>query len=234
MRRFSIPRRRLSRRLLPRFPGIDYGDAVSEFLPWHLAGTYLEACNCLPICPCRRIDGAQGGRSTYRECLGALSWRVERGKAGSVDLSGLRIVIASRYHDDEEGSPWTWILFLEKRAEDRQREALEQIWKGELGGTPQRQFPWAWKSSDLVAVERVAIEVDHTPGRGWFKAGAAVSVRISGPFEEQAAVSCVIPGHHRTGRELVAEEIRVQDQGPLSFELNDRCGYEATFEYASG
>ena len=32
---------------------------------WQISGTYLEACNCDAICPCRRIDGRQGGRSTY-------------------------------------------------------------------------------------------------------------------------------------------------------------------------
>ena len=30
---------------------------------WQLAGTYLEACNCEAVCPCRRIGGRAGGRS---------------------------------------------------------------------------------------------------------------------------------------------------------------------------
>jgi hypothetical protein len=206
---------------------------VSDSQPWRLAGTYLEACNCDPICPCRTIDGAKGGRSTFGECFGALSWQVDQGSAGEVDLSGMRVVMACRYDDDEQGSPWSWILFLERRADERQRKALEQIWTGALGGTPKQQFPWAWKQSDLLAVEAVEIEIDHTPGRGWFRAGGEVSVKISGPFEKQATVTCVIPGHHRSGREVVAEEIKVTAQPPLSFELTDRCGYEAGFEYSS-
>jgi hypothetical protein len=206
---------------------------VSEYLPWRLRGTYLEACNCDPICPCRTIDGEGGGRSTYGECLGALSWRIEAGSAGAVELSSQRVVLASRYHDDEQGSPWTWVLFVEERADERQREALEQIWTGRLGGTPQRQFPWAWKESELIGVEPVEIEIDHTPGRGWFRAGGRVSVRIRGPFEKQAEVTCVIPGHDHTGREVVSEEIEVSGQPPLRFELSDRCGYEATFDYSS-
>ena len=48
----------------------------------------------------------QGGRSTYGVCLGALSWRIEDGRAGEVDLSGLDVVLASSYDDDEPGSPW--------------------------------------------------------------------------------------------------------------------------------
>ena len=38
---------------------------------WRIAGSYFESCNCEAICPCRKIDGVPGGRSTYDECLGA-------------------------------------------------------------------------------------------------------------------------------------------------------------------
>src|SRR6478736_6256639 len=54
----------------------------------------------------RAYDGAvAGGRSTYGECLGVLSWEIEDGRFGDVALSGLRVVIVSRYHDDEPRSP---------------------------------------------------------------------------------------------------------------------------------
>ena len=50
-------------------------------MAWRVAGTYLESCNCDAICPCRRIGGVPGGRSTHGICLGALSWRIEDGWA---------------------------------------------------------------------------------------------------------------------------------------------------------
>jgi hypothetical protein len=37
---------------------------MSGFVPWAISGTYLEACNCDAICPCRTIGGREGGRST--------------------------------------------------------------------------------------------------------------------------------------------------------------------------
>jgi hypothetical protein len=49
---------------------------------------------------------------------------------------------------------------------------------------------------------------------------------------DQETVTCVIPGHDRSGREVLAEELRVHD-GPLDFELTGKCGYESTFEYSS-
>jgi hypothetical protein len=205
---------------------------VSEFLPWELSGTYLESCNCEAICPCRTIGGSRGGRSTYGICMGALSWAIERGRAGAVDLSGLQVVLASRYDDDEPGSPWTFRLYLDERGDEAQREALTEIFLGRLGGTPLKQFPWAFKSSNPLGVRAVPIEIDHAPGRGWFRAGGEITVRIREPVPDQEPVTCVIPGHHRSGTEVYAETLAVDDE-PLSFEFSGVCGYESNFEYSS-
>jgi len=204
----------------------------SEHLPWQISGTYLEACNCEAICPCRTIGGTKGGRSTEGICMGSLSWQIDAGAAGDTDLSGLRVVLALRYDDDEPGSPWDFFLYLDGRADRFQREALEGIFLGRLGGTPEVQFPWVWKESRLLGVRQVSIEIDHTPGRGWFRAGRQVSVRVREPVERQEPVTCVIPGHDRSGREVVADLLSVED-GPLEFEITLKCGYEATFDYSS-
>src|SRR5467141_2066728 len=74
-------------------------------MSWRIHGTYFESCNCDAICPCRRIDGVPGGRSTYGECLGVLSWVIEEGRADEVSLGGLNVALVARYHDDEPGSP---------------------------------------------------------------------------------------------------------------------------------
>ena len=205
---------------------------MSEFLPWELSGTYLESCNCEAVCPCRTVGGRSGGRSTYGECLGALSWAIERGHAGDTDLAGLAVVLSLRYHDDEPGSPWSFFLYLDDRADERQRDGLTEIYLGRLGGTPLKQFPWVWKPSDLLGVRAVPIDVQHTPGRGRLRAGHHVTLRIRGAVPDQEPVTCVIPGHHRSGRELFAELLQVED-GKLDFELSGNCGYEADFAYSS-
>jgi hypothetical protein len=204
---------------------------VSE-LGWALSGTYLESCNCEAICPCRTIGGRQGGRSTYGICEGALSWAIASGNAGDVDLSGLNVALASRYDDDEPGSPWSFCLYIDERADERQRRALEDIFTGRLGGTPMKQFPWAFKGSNLLAVRSVPIEIDHTPGNGRFRAGDMVTVRIREPVPDQETVTCVIPGHHQPGTEVYAETLTVSDP-PLSFRFSGNCGYESNFAYSS-
>ena len=200
-------------------------------MAYRVHGTYLESCNCEAPCPCRRIDGRPGGRSTHRICDGALSWSIDAGEADGIDLAGLGVVIATRYSDDEEGSPWSFAMFVDERGNAAQRQALEEIFSGGLGGTVLEHFPWAWKASNPLGAEPARIEIDHTPGRGWFRAGGKVSVRVSALYAGLETVTCVIPGHERTGREVVAEALEV-DAGSLGFEYRGVCGYESTFEYA--
>jgi len=175
---------------------------MDQAMGWRIRGTYFESCNCDAICPCRRIDGVAGGRSTHGVCMGVLSWLIEDGAANGIDLSGLPVALALRYSDDEPGSPWTWVLYLDVRASEEQRAALQGIFTGHLGGDAERHFPWAWKASELVAVRPVEITVDHTRRR-----------------------------HERAGEELIADELVVADE-KLSFDYRGVCGYGSTFDYA--
>ena len=201
-------------------------------MTWRIRGTYFESCNCDAVCPCRRIDGVPGGRSTHGVCMGVLSWLIEDGVADGTDLSGLPVALAVSYSDDEPGSPWTWVLYLDARASGDQRTALEAIFTGRLGGDAQRHFPWVWKPSSLVAVRPVDIEVDHTRRRQRLRIRDRVSVRIRDRHAGGETVTCVIPGHEQPGEELVADELRVED-GPLGFSYRGVCGYGSRFEYAS-
>jgi hypothetical protein len=200
-------------------------------MSWRVAGSYFESCNCDAICPCRRVNGVPGGRSTFGECLGLLSWMIERGDADGVALDGLAVALASRYHDDEPGSPWSFVLYLDERADDEQRAALEAVYTGRLGGDALRHFPWAWKPSNCLAVRPAAIEVSHEPRRQWLRVRDHVTVQISGRYTGPETVTCVIPGHEQSGEELIAEELRVSD-GALRFEYRGNCGYAARFDYS--
>jgi hypothetical protein len=200
-------------------------------MSWRIRGSYVESCNCDAICPCRRIDDVPGGRSTHGICLGVLSWLIEEGAADAIDLSGLPVVLATRYSDDEPGSPWTWILYLDARATEEQRSALEAIFTGRLGGDVVAHFPWVWKASELVAIRPVAIDVDHTPRRQLLRIRDHVSLRIRDRYAGPETVTCVIPGHERSGEELVADELVVEDD-PLAFDYRGVCGYASAFDYA--
>ena len=140
-------------------------------------------------------------------------------------------MLALRYSDDEPGSPWAWILYLDGRASTEQLAALEGIFTGRLGGDALRHFPWAWKDSELLAVRPVEIDVDHTRRRQRLRIRDRISVRIRDRYEGGETVTCVIPGHDQPGEELVADELQVDD-GALSFSYRGVCGYGSEFDYA--
>ena len=146
--------------------------------------------------------------------MGALSWRIEEGGTDDADLAGLGAALALRYSDDEPRSPWTFVLYVDRNAAKPQRAALEAIFLGRLGGTPQEQFPWVFKPATLLAVRPAEIEIEHTRHRPWFRVDGRVSVRALDPVAEQGTVTCVIPGHHRDGREFVAEYLEVTEDEP--------------------
>jgi hypothetical protein len=89
-----------------------------------------------------------------------------------------------------------------------------------------------FKASRPIAVRAVPIAVEHHLRRSWFRAGEYVDVRVGAPVADQEPVTCVIPGHHRSGAEHQGELLHVAD-GPLELELSGRCAYQTTFEYAS-
>jgi hypothetical protein len=198
---------------------------------WRISGSYFESCNCDPICPCRRIDGKPGGRSTHGECLGVLCWAIEDGCVDELRLDGLGVALAIRYHDDEVGSPWTWAMYVDARADDAQHEALVAVYSGRLGGDALRHFPWAWKESRPLGVRRAEIEVSHEPRRQRLRIRDRVTVTIRGRWAGSETVTCVVPGHERAGEELVAEELRVAEDG-LRFDVAGTCGYGAGFAYS--
>jgi hypothetical protein len=198
---------------------------------WHVRGSYLESCNCDAICPCRRIDGVGGGRSTHGVCLGVLSWLIEDGHADDTPLDGLAAVLAVRYSDDEPGSPWSVFLYVDDRGADAQRQALEEIFLGGRGGDIEQHAPWVWKERNVLGVAPAAIEIEHTPRRQWFRVRDHVEVRVASPVPDQGTVTCVIPGHDRQGEELTVEVLHVAERPPLEFDYRGVCAYASTFDY---
>lgn len=202
---------------------------------WQVAGSYFEACNCEAICPCRSIGGRPGGRSTEGICQFALSWHVIDGTyqpRGSepIDLSGLDVVMAGFYVDDDPGSPWQVVLYIDVRANDQQRDRLADIFLGRVPGGARDNFAAAIQTVHHVRPAR--IDLDHEPGEwsigveGWIRVDASERVNCD------ETVACGIPGMNRPGQELRAETMRVADD-PLEWELHGRCAFTTDFDYRS-
>jgi hypothetical protein len=71
------------------------------------------------------------------DCEGILAWHIREGAFGDVRLDGLNIVALGTF----EGNIWagakaTMAMYMDERADDRQREALQMIFGGQVGGWP--------------------------------------------------------------------------------------------------
>ena len=195
---------------------------------WHVAGQYLESCNCDPVCPCRMSGGVLGGRSTYGECYGVLTWHVEDGVFDNVRLDGLGVALAIRYHDDEPGSPWSIVLYVDENGTIEQRGALTAIFLGRAGGERIVRLPWVRKESFVLAIHPARIEF-HDDG---VRVDGRASIRATTVVPEQDDVRCVIPGYEEPGLEFIADELAVHDD-PFDYELSGNCAYRSEFHYSS-
>jgi Protein of unknown function (DUF1326) len=197
---------------------------------WRISGAYLESCNCEAICPCRMVDGVRGGRSTYGICFGLLGWRIDDGRAGDVDLDGLGVALALRYDDDEPGSPWTFVLYVDERSDDAQRDVLADIFLGKRGGPHVLKLPWISKPAEVVAVRPARIEL--APDGKMLRVDERAAIAVSRRADEGHAVACGIPGYERGGVEYYADELRVEDE-PFDWRLEGNCAFGTQFDYAS-
>ncbi len=178
------------------------------------------------------VGSVKGGRSTYGICFGVLSWLVDEGHAGEVDLSGLAAAFVIRYDDDEPGSPWSFVVHVDERGSDEQRQALASILTGELGGEAVLRLPWVSKPSELIDVRASPIEITDSPAGHELRVGRVIELTASRPFETDEVVACGISGYDKPGTELLADTLVVDDD-PFAWELTGNCAFASPFDYSS-
>jgi hypothetical protein len=205
-------------------------EVVSALKTWRAAGTYFEVCNCEAICPCRSVDGRQGGQSSFGDCRFALSWFIEVGHFDQLGLEGRRVVMAGWYDDAEPHSPWRVSLYVDDEADDAQVEASAAIFLGRVPGTPMRTFARA--IAQVHHVRRAHIELSHERGRWGIGVRRYVEATATDPVETEHAITCGIPGHDQPGEEVVARDFAVADD-PLRWSYRGRCGFASRFDYHS-
>jgi hypothetical protein len=101
---------------------------------WRIDGEYFESCNCELLCPCL-LSHAQA-RPTEGHCDVVLAIHVKQGNYGTVDISGLNAVQAMMTPGAMSKGNGTLAVYVDSRANETQRAALEAIFTGAAGGPP--------------------------------------------------------------------------------------------------
>jgi hypothetical protein len=104
---------------------------------WQFTGDYFENCNCDVVCPCVFSNQAQltiqppnGG-----VCDVAFGFHIEHGQFGQTTLDGLNVAMMAHTPGPMAAGNWSVALYIDERADEQQRQALQAIFAGQAGGT---------------------------------------------------------------------------------------------------
>lgn len=137
---------------------------MADIPKWHVAGDWFDVCKCNVPCPCEFAQAP-----TYGDCDGVLAYHIREGSYGGVRLDGLNVVGLSSF----VGNIWagetkaTMGMFIDERADDRQREALQMIMSGQAGGFP---ATFAELIGEMRGIEFAPIEFEIADDLAYWRA----------------------------------------------------------------
>ena len=98
---------------------------------WNLSGDWFDVCKCNIPCPCIFAQ-----TPTYGDCDGVLVYHIKKGQYGEIRLNELNVLALSYF----KGNIWSGntkvdiAVFFDERANKEQRDALNMIFTGKVGG----------------------------------------------------------------------------------------------------
>jgi len=98
---------------------------------WSLEGDYFESCTCDLVCPCIFLMPPTRG---YCEAL--VAWHIKKGHMDGTKLDGLNVAVWLRSPKILTDGNWRLALYVDDKADQKQKEALSDIWGGKVGGHP--------------------------------------------------------------------------------------------------
>jgi hypothetical protein len=198
-------------------------------MSWKLEGTYFESCNCEAVCPCVFLS-----KPTDGECGVMIAWHIDKGKFEDVALDGLNVAFAVRSLGHMAQVKWDAAVYLDERANEKQKEALSKIFAGQAGGHPAAlashmgnilglasvpiEYQAKGKQRSLSIPNIAEISIEALEGQG----GAEITV-TNHPL-------CIAPGNPAvTAR---SKKFSYKDHG-MSWELSGKNGFFSPFQYAA-
>ncbi len=198
-------------------------------MSWKIEGTYFESCNCEVACPCIFLSDPTDG-----QCDALVAWHIDKGKFDDVPLDGLNVMLAVHSGGNMAQVKWDAAVYLDERANAKQKEALTKVFAGQAGGHPERlashvgkilgvasvpiKYTAAGKQRSLSIPNIAEVSIEALEGQG----GAEITV-TNHPL-------CIAPGNPAvTAR---SKKLSYKDHGK-SWELSGKNGFFSPFQYAA-
>lgn len=198
-------------------------------MSWKIDGTYFESCNCEAACPCVFLS-----KPTDGECTALVAWHIDSGQFDGVSLDGLNVAFAVHSPGHMMKVKWNVAVYLDERADDKQKDAMTKIFAGQAGGHPERlashvgnilgvaSVPMTYASTGKqrsLTIPNIAdVAIEALEGQG----GEAITI-TNHPL-------CIAPGNPVvTAR---SSKMSYQDHD-MKWELSGKNGFYSPFQYAS-
>ena len=203
--------------------------SASNSLSWVFDADYLQACNCDYGCPCEFSAPPTSGF-----CEGTGAWRIKTGKCGNVSLDGLGLGFAAHWPKAIHLGGGTLTVFVDERADQEQREALENIAFGKLGGLP---FEILATTFSTVQPTRFVPFEFHLDGRNSrARIGEEIAFNLEPVKNPVTGEPEFVRVEHATGfifrgAEVVsANDLRVSS-GAIDFQYTNKAGFVTDVHY---
>jgi len=159
------------------------GSSMAE--RWRMTGQVLVACNCDWGCPCNF-----NARPTTGKCEGGWTWHVDTGAYGNVTLDGLNFSVYANWPGAIHEGNGEAVIFIDERADDRQRSAIETLVGGTVGG-PWGVLGWTWPKVHGPYAAPYEITFDGVNSR--VRCGDDVEIE-GGPIRNPVSGAAAYPG----------------------------------------
>ena len=141
---------------------------TAEKPSWTLDGQVIVSCNCDYGCPCNF-----NARPSRGKCEGGWTWHVEHGAFSGVRLGGLNFSVYANWPGAIHEGNGEALILVDERADERQRDAIATLVRGEVGG-PWGVLAWTWPKIHGPLAVPYEVKLDGIATR--VKAGNAVEV----------------------------------------------------------
>ncbi len=137
---------------------------------WTLKGELALSCNCTVFCPCVLSLGRHPPTEGY--CQAWAGIRIDEGRYGDTDLSGLNLGLIMEIPGLMARGNWTAGVFVDDRASVYAVNALTKIFSGRAGGSTSllsilvgnflgvRQAPVTYETNDKTRIVKVQGYID--------------------------------------------------------------------------
>ncbi len=170
--------------------------------PWSFGADYVESCNCDYGCPCNF-----NGFPTYGSCQALVLHAIRKGRYGDVPLDGLDVVSALYWPRAIHEGNGTAQLFVDERADAKQRDAVFQIFSGQAKGSGAFAV-FAPTLKYGLDPQYVKIEKKIDGRKSWFKVPGVLDVAL---------------GPHVSPVDGKEQDVKIQLPGGFIWKWADAC-----------